>query len=82
MANTTDALMAELASLKNTNQEEKDEEKYDPRFSSHEAFNEWITDELDLYHLLNEWDEFIEIKENHQHKTPHKTLSSKFSNKA
>ena len=44
-------------------EDEEEEEEYDPRFSSHEAFNEWLTDELDLYHLLDEWDEFIEIKE-------------------
>ena len=43
--------------------DEEEKEEYDPRFSSHEAFNEWLTDELDLYDLLNEWDEFIEIKE-------------------
>lgn len=51
--------------------DEEEKEEYDPRFNSHEAFNEWITDELDLHDLLNddvvEWE--LKIKkwcdENH-----------------
>ncbi len=32
----------------------KEEEEQDPRFNSHEAFYEWITDELDLEDLFND----------------------------